>query len=342
MYLMKGLLARGHCAACACRPGSAMAERCEREDVQHYEISMRGELDLPAALRLRGVARELDTQIIHAHTAHAHPMAAIAALGRSGCHCVVSRRVDFALKRNPLSKLKYRFGVDRYIAISQAVRQVMIGGGVRADRIAVAHSGIDLARFDVEFNEDLRSELGIPPGAAVVGNIAALVDHKGQRYLLDAVPLVLEHRPEAWFVIAGDGELREPLERQAADLGIAGRVLFLGYRSDVPSLLKMFDVFVMPSHLEGLCTSLLDAMAMGLPIVATDAGGIPEIVRDGVNGLTVPAKNPPALAEAIVAMIGDPERAARLAGEGRRIAGEEFSSDVMVEKTLAVYRELLL
>ena len=341
MYLMQGLLERGHKVACACRPSSAMADRCRENGIEYHEVKMRSEADVGAAAKLRGLVRKLDAQVIHAHTAHAHALAAMAALGVSGCKCVVSRRVDFALRRNPLSRLKYRAGVDRYIAISQAVRQVMIDGGVRPERISVAHSGIDLGRFDVSFNTNLRHELGIPPEALIVGNIAALVDHKGQTYLIDAVPDVLDRCPAARFIIAGDGELREPLERQAAERGVADRVMFLGYREDVPSLLNMFDVLVMSSHLEGLCTSLLDAMAMELPIAAAAAGGIPEIVRDGVNGLLVEVKNPPALARAIVELIEDRDKASRLAEEGRRIVEREFSSDAMVEKTLSVYRELL-
>lgn len=341
LYLMRGLLARGHWAACACRPGSAMEQACDREGIQAFAVEMRSELAVRAALRLRKVAAAEAYQVLHAHTAHAHTIAALAAWGLDGPRCVVSRRVDFAVGRSLFSRLKYRHGVDRYIAISHAVRQVLLDGGVPPEKVRIAHSGIDVTRFDVPVNTGLRAELGLPPDGVVVGNIAALVDHKGQKYLVDAVPEVLRRCPHAWFVIAGDGELAGALKQQAIDRGVAGRVLFLGYRKDVPDLLNLFDVFVMSSHMEGLCTSLLDAMAMRVPIVATKAGGIPEIVRDGVNGLLVESKNPPALAEGIVRLLDDRALAARLAEGGRRVVVEEFSADAMVEKTLSVYREVL-
>ena len=341
MYLMKGLIARGHHATCACRPGSAMLQKCQAEGIEAFTVAMRSELDLCSGLKLRRIARQQQAQIVHAHTAHAHTMAAMAALGRRDCRCVVSRRVDFAVGKTYLSRLKYRTGVDRYIAISQAVRRVMIYGGVQPDKIGIAHSGIDLERFEGPFDENLKAGLGLPDNAVVVGNVAALVDHKGQKYLLDAVPAVMEQCPDAWFLIAGDGELRGPLERQAAELGIAGRVRFLGYRKDVPDLLNMFDVFVMSSHMEGLCTSLLDAMAMRLPVVATNAGGIPEIVRDGETGLLVESKNPAAIAEGIVKLIKDRQLAARLSERGRQVVEEEFSAGAMVDKTLAIYQDLL-
>jgi len=258
---------------------------------------------------------------------------------RSGAKCIVSRRVDFPIGKGLFSGLKYRYGVDRYIAISRAVKDVMTRGGVAAERIAVVHSGIDPARFDGIVPADHREEFGIARDELVVGNVAALVDHKGQRYLIDAVPYVLAELPRTRFVIVGEGELRDELVAQAKPYG--DRVIFTGFRTDVGSLMLFFDLFVMSSHMEGLCTSLLDAMSLGCPVVATRAGGIPEIVESGVDGVLVEPRNPKALADAIVALLRQPEERARLARAGKDKVAREFTADAMVEGTVKVYLEVL-
>jgi glycosyltransferase involved in cell wall biosynthesis len=168
-----------------------------------------------------------------------------------------------------------------------------------------------------------------------------MADHKGQRYLIEAVPDVLREFPAAKFVIVGDGELRSDLEARAARLGIEDSVVFAGFRNDVPEILRVFDVFVMSSYLEGLCTSIMDAMATGIPVVASDAGGIPEIVQNEVNGLLVPARKPSTLAEAILRMLNNPKEAAKFARAGRRTVEEKFTVDTMVEGNIPVYDELL-
>src|SRR5204863_8679542 len=147
-------------------------------------------------------------------------------------------------------------------------------------------------------------------------NVAALVPHKGQRYLIDAAHLVVRQIPDARFVILGEGELREHLEKQVKDHHLEKHVLLPGFRTDVLGCLKTFDLFVMSSVTEGLGTSLLDAMAASRPIVATTAGGIPEIVEDGVTGLLVPPRDHGALAAAIVRMLKDDAARRRLGDAG--------------------------
>ena len=181
--------------------------------------------------------------------------------------------------------------------------------------------------------------LGIPDGAPVVGNVAALTGHKDHATLLEAAGIVLRRRPEARFVIVGEGPLRRELEARVREGGLAGRVVFAGFRDDVDRLLPAFDVFCLSSHLEGLGTSLLDAMAFGRPVVATAAGGIPEAVEDGSTGVVVPVRDPVALAQALLALLDDPDRRRRLGAAGRKRFLERFTADRMVEETLRVYEE---
>jgi len=341
LYLTTGLKARGHEAVVACQPGSPMAERARAAGLEVAEVGMRGEADFRAVLALRRLLRRGGFDIVHMHTSHAHALGcAAAALARRG-RTVVSRRVDFGVATNLISGFKYRHGVDRFIAISQAVRQALVDGGVAPDKVAVVHSGIDLSRFDGVTAGGLREEFAVPADARVVGNVAAMADHKGQRYLLAAMPRVLAAEPRARLFVVGDGELRGALEAQTRELALGEAVTFAGFRTDVPQWLALFDVFVMSSHLEGLCTSVLDALAMRRPVVATAAGGLPEIIRHEATGLLVPPKEPGPLADAILRLLRDRELGRRLAEAGRRHVEQEFSAESMVEGTLRVYHEVM-
>jgi glycosyltransferase involved in cell wall biosynthesis len=337
LYLTTGLKQRGHGVTVACQPGSPLAERAREAGLDVVEVRMRGEADFVAVWALRKLIRRGGFDLVHMHTSHAHSLGcAAAALARRG-KCIVSRRVDFGVAKNAISAFKYHHGVDRFIAISEAIRGVLVAGGVAADRISVVHSGIDLARFEGVRPGGFREEFGVAPDAPVIGNVAAMADHKGQRYLVAAMPRVLEREPKARLFILGDGELRGPLESQVRELGLGAAVTFTGFRTDVPQWLAFFDVFVMSSHLEGLCTSVLDALAMRRPVVASAAGGLPEIIIHERTGLLVPPKEPAPLADAIVRVLHDRELGRRLAEAGRRRVEEHFSAESMVEGTIAVY-----
>jgi glycosyltransferase involved in cell wall biosynthesis len=181
----------------------------------------------------------------------------------------------------------------------------------------------------------------LPHGAPVVGNVAALVPHKGQRYLIEAARQVVREIPDIRFVILGEGELREQLERQINEHHLQKHVLMPGFRTDVIGCIKGFDLLAMSSVTEGLGTSLLDAMACAKPIVATTAGGIPEIVEEGVNGLLVPPRDAASLAAAIVRLLRDAPLRQRMGAAGLARVTERFTVERMVEATAAVYDRLL-
>jgi glycosyltransferase involved in cell wall biosynthesis len=202
------------------------------------------------------------------------------------------------------------------------------------------HEGIDVEHVLAAPAVNVHEAFFLPHGAPVVGNIAALVPHKGQRYLIDAAHLVVQQVPDARFVILGEGELREHLEKQVHEHHLEKHVLLPGFRMDVLGCLKGFDLFAMSSVTEGLGTSLLDAMAASRPIVATTAGGIPEIVEDGVNGLLVPPRDHHALAGAIVRALHDPALRRRLGDAGFARVNERFTVEKMVAATAGVYERV--
>jgi L-malate glycosyltransferase len=250
---------------------------------------------------------------------------------------IASRRVDFRMKGNTLSRWKYR-QVDCFICASDAIRQLLLSDGVEPSRAITVHEGIDLERVEAAPPAKLHEELWLPHHAPVVGNVAALVPHKGQRHLIEAATLVLRQVPDARFVIAGEGELREPLERAIKENRLEKHVLLAGFRPDVLSVHKAFDIFVMSSVTEGLGTSLLDAMACGKPVVATTAGGMPEVVVDGRTGPLVPPRDHAAMADAIVRLLTDPALRGEMAAAALARVRARFSVERMVEETLNVYR----
>jgi glycosyltransferase involved in cell wall biosynthesis len=291
-------------------------------------------------LGIAAEARRAGATHLHLHSAHAQTLGLLASrLGAPGA-VVVTRRVDFVPRRHVFNRWKYGGGVSLFVAISTAIRDILLAFGVPPERLRLVPSGVDFAPAPEGAGAAVRRELGVAQGQLLVGNVGALVDHKGQRYLVEAAALVLRERPDARFAIVGEGELEADLKARAKALGLGGRLLFTGFRRDVPAILDALDLFVMSSHLEGLGTIVLDALAAGKPVVGTRAGGIPEIIEHGSHGLLVPPRNPAALAAAILRVLADPALAARLASQGRARALEGFSADAMVAGNLAVYREL--
>jgi glycosyltransferase involved in cell wall biosynthesis len=288
------------------------------------------------------VIKKLQPDVIHAHDAHGVAMASLAlSLGAASARngeppLVVSRRVDFHLRGNSFSRWKHR-QVDCFIAASEAIRQMLVADGVPDERTVTVHEGIDVDHVRAVPAVNVHEMFFLPHNAPVVGNIAALVPHKGQRHLIEAAHIVVQRLPDVRFVLLGEGELREQLERLVRDYHLEKHVRLPGFRTDVLGCLKSFDVFVMSSVTEGLGTSLLDAMACARPIVATRAGGIPEVVEDGVTGVLVPPRDHRAMADAIVALIEDRERCASMGGAGLARVNARFTVERMVAGTAAVY-----
>ena len=197
------------------------------------------------------------------------------------------------------------------MAASEAIRRMLVGDGVPAEQTVTVHEGIDVEHVLAIPPVNVHETFFLPHQAPVVGNVAALVPHKGQRYLIEAAHLVVQKIPDVRFVILGEGELREHLEHLVREHHLEKHVLLPGFRTDVIGCIKGFDLFVMSSVTEGLGTSLLDAMACSKAIVATRAGGIPEVVDDGVNGLLVEPGDHHAMADAIVATAGRRHEARR-------------------------------
>lgn len=337
-----GLRAAGHRAMLVAHPDGELRRRAA-EGLEFLPLAPRSEMDLSAAWRLSRAIKRLRPDVVHAHDPHAVAMASLALnMSRQPKRAplVAARRVDFRLRGNALSRWKYD-QVDRFICASDAIRKILVANGLDPSRAVTVHEGIDLGRVAAAPPAALHEELWLPHGSPIVGNVAALVPHKGQRHLVEAAALVVREVPDARFVIAGEGELRESLEHQIKSHNLEKHVILAGFRPDVLSLHKAFDIFVMSSVMEGLGTSLLDAMACGKPVVATTAGGMPEVVEDGKSGLLVPPRDDRALAKAIIRLLKDEPLRQRMGAAGMSLANTRFSAERMVAETLDVYADVV-
>jgi L-malate glycosyltransferase len=340
---LMGLRALGHRTMLVAHSEGELRQRAA-EGLDLVPLAPKTELDLTAAWRLSRLLRQLKPDVIHAHDPHGVAMAALALSMSTQIvkpPLVASRRVDFHLRGNSLSRWKYR-QVDCFICASEAIRQMLVGDGVPESRAVTVHEGIDIERVERADPANLHGEFWLPHHAPIVGNVAALVPHKGQRHLIDAAKAVVLQMPDIRFIIAGEGELRPALERQIRDYHLEKHVLLAGFRPDVLSLHKAFDIFVMSSLTEGLGTSLLDAMAAGKPIVATRAGGIPEVVAHEETGVLVPPRDHDAMAEAIVRLLKDDTLRRKMGDAGRARARSLFSAERMVQNTLNVYQRVAM
>jgi glycosyltransferase involved in cell wall biosynthesis len=343
LNLLVGLNERRITCHLVCQPDSPMAQKAREAGLSVFPIFMHGEADPRACYRIRNLIKTFHYDILHSHTSHAHTLAFLASIGYRVCR-LVTRRVDFSIFRHSflrLSGIKYRYMADYYIAISRKIKDVMVADGVAAERIFVVHSGVDLKRFAGVSGEHLTTEFNLTPGEKVVINVAHLAGHKGQQFLVRAIPRVVEKFPRVRFFIVGKGELLAELQALAASLGITRELVFTGFRSDVGAFYKIADLFVMSSVQEGLGTAVLDALAEGKAVVATDCGGIPEIIHDGETGRLVEPANPEALAQGIIDVLRHPESASQMADRGRALVQNQFSIETMAENNLAVYRMLL-
>lgn len=341
VYLMQGLRQQRIPNFLSCPARSALYRQAQRFNLTVFPIPMRGELDLFSAIRLAQLINNLKINILHCHSGHAHAIGFISTMFTKKCSLVVTRRVDFYTGKNVLSRIKYGAKIDKIIAVSSGVKNVLIEDRIAAGKITVVHDGIDLRYFQGCPKERyLYQEFGIDDRTPVVGNVAALAPHKHQQNLLAAAKIVLQEIPAVRFLIVGEGELKEELKELARELGIEQKVFFTGFRDDVPQILSILDLFVVSSYLEGLGSSTLEAMAAGLPVVATRTGGIPEIVQDGVNGLLVPPRDSRELAAAMITLLRDENKRRNMGIAGKKIV-ENFSVEKMVEGNIHVYEQVV-
>jgi glycosyltransferase involved in cell wall biosynthesis len=330
LLLLLGLRDRGHEPFLIGSPGSPLVEKARAAGLAVAAISMAADWDVRAARRIRARMRAWGVDLVHAHDARSHALAMIALIGRTDVPLVVTRRVPFP----PRSiRLKYGPRVTRFIAISNAVRDAMVAGGIDASRITVVHSGIPSRSHSVE-PRDWRAELGWPADSVLCGIVGAMTAEKGIDTLTAiaaALPPAVKSRVRVVLLGGSSTGTQE----------ISGMTVHsAGFVSDIDPAVAGLDMLWHPSKAEGLGTSIIDAMSLGVPPIAFRVGGIPEVIDHEQCGLLVPAGDSAAFAAAAARLADDPDLRKRLSLEARARA-KSFDAAEMTKGTEAVYQAVL-
>lgn len=321
---------------------SAVAERMNTSGITITGFRSRGILDLALAKKIAELCRKERFDLLHTHDSHAHSAAVLSAsLFGNTTPVIVSRRVDFAISASPFSRWKYNHpSVKRIICVSDMIRQITEKDIRNKDVLRVVHSGIDLARYHVVTDKrQLHRELALPEGTKIIGNLSALADHKDYPTFLRTAAEVLKHRKDVFFVIAGEGPEEASIRSMISELGLTEKVKLLGFRKDVPQVMKCLDLFLITSSTEGLGTIVLEAFAAGVPVVATAAGGIPELVKEGFTGLLAPVGDAETLTKQVLRIFADAPLTTELISRATATV-QTFTFEQTAAKTLSIYHEV--
>lgn len=346
LNLMLGLRAKGYEQACVVRYDSEFAERLQQEGITILTWQKALPIFGSGYRPILAFDKDFQADIVHAHTGNAHTLAFNGFAGKKPV--VVTRRVDFPVKQNARSQKKYQHNKLHFVAISNAIAMILKAGGVSENNISVIPSGIDPKRFvgnndfpNEVHRQNWRSQWKASKQTFVFGMVGSYVDHKDPLNLVRAAGHLREEWKDFRVILIGDGDLRPELEREISELGLTENVILTGWQNNVGPLLSGLDAFVMPSKMEGLCTSLLDAQAVGLPCVACAAGGIPDIIEDGYNGLLAPPQSPSALADSMLRLSQSQEMCHQFVEAGKRKVEENFTTERMVDRYVDLYDKIL-
>jgi len=343
LFLAKKLAERGVNVLFAASRGSAMLERVMEAGLPYWPLRTRSQLNPAGVWGLSRAISRFRPHILHLHSSRAHGLGVVTAslFGERRPKIVVHRRVDFQPRgKMAFNSFKYKVP-DLYIAISKRVMSAL-EGFVPQEKMALVYSGVEPADTDPARRERVRAEFGTTPDAVLIGSVGALVEHKDFSTFIRAASIVHSARPEARFVVFGEGPERSRLEAKIEESGLEGCFTLAGFREQAPEDISAFDIFVVSSSSEGLGTSALDAMNYAIPVIASDSGGLAELIEHGRNGLLFPSGDEGRLAEMIVFMIDDISRRLELGRRAQNLFYRKFTSDRMADEVLYIYRSRVL
>ena len=335
--------ARYRAILCLFRPGW-IQEHTENRGVRTYVIPTQGMFDWRWVLRVKRLLKDEHVDLIHAHEFDANVQGTfVAAL--SGVPLVATVHGKNYFWEKLRRRLAYQW-VSRnatMVAVSENLKQFIVEKvGVDSGHVKVVYNGVDLLpHCGPDDIDQCRKELDLPTGDQIVGVVGNLYPVKGHQYLIAAIPAVLAKCPNTTFIFAGRGQLEGELKEQVHQLGVAPKVRFLGLRQDIPRILAVLHAFVLPSLSEGLSMAILEAMVAGKPVIATDVGGNPELVEDSETGYLVPSQNSQALADRLISLLMNRDRALQFGKVGQLRAQGQFSLRTMVREYQGIYDQCI-
>ncbi len=343
LVLATTLISRGHRVIVSCRPDNLLAEKCAANSVPVAPVGFpeRGKL-LENVRRLKEIVRKENIDIVHTNTNYDRTAGALAArLG--GARHVANVHSYHSISHNLTHRIRNRYWTDSFIALGEGAKEILIRDGIPAGKIDIVRLGLDPDANvrSPELGARVRAEFGIGDEDILVGNVGRLVPFKGQEYLLRSFATLTPRHPAARLMIVGDGELDGALRRQAAALSLGDRVIFTGFRDDIPSLYSAMDVYAHSSVEGGGETfpfAVLQALAYGLPTVVTNVGEVGAMVEEGVTGFAVRDRDEEAFAGALGRFLSDAALRESMGRKGRELMMRRFTSEVMASAVEDVYR----
>ncbi len=342
-YLAETLHQQGISAPIVCPEKSALAAYAQKRklDVLCYRKPF-GKWS--AIAQLASICRKARPDLIHLHDSHAHTIAWLAHVVRLiNTPLIVSRRVDFPVGNHLLSRKKYNHpAIRKIICVSHAIRKIISPAIREKEKLCVIHDGLDFSRFEnSKKTGKFKKELGLPDEAFLIGNVAALAPHKDYpTFVRTAILLLKKGYPFHFAIVGADGGCQTQVEQLIKNSGFSQRFHLTGFRQDIPEILPDLDLFLFTSKTEGLGSSLLDALYCKVPVVATAAGGIPEIIRHEKNGLLCPVGDVKSIAAAVERLFSEPSLRNRLIFEGKKQV-QAFSVEAMAAQTAEAYTTAL-
>jgi len=333
-----------------CLFSAPFVEVAARAGINALSVPMRSKADFGVVRKLAAQIRGGRYDIVHTHGVRANLLGRLAArqAGKkrkviTTVHSLLEKDYQGIINRcaNNLAERSTRCLTDRFIAVSQGLKDRLVAGGIPADIVTVIHNGIllDDIKPSGAAGQAVKERLSIGDGD-LVGIVARLHAVKGHRYFIEAAREVLQQRPRARFLIVGDGPYRPVLENLIGGMGLNDKVIFTGFIEDIYSLMAELDLLVISSLWEGFGLTAIEAMVLGVPVVATEVGGLPEVVQHGETGLLAPPANSASLAKSIAWMMDHPREAGEMAAKGGDIVRRKFSAAEMARRTVDLYRKV--
>jgi glycosyltransferase involved in cell wall biosynthesis len=334
---------RGYRMMIACRPDSKIFTAAKERGIPVFALAMRASIDPLASMHCLRILRNNGIDLLHTHSSTDSWVCSPAAR-KLGLPVVRSRHVSTPISKGSLSRFLYMKLADRVITSGDTIRGEMVEvNGYDPRRIFSIPAGIDEKRFSREmWPDDARGELNIGKDDYLIGIVSILRSWKGHSYLLEAFKSLQDRIPNLKLVIAGSGPQEKNLRNFIQENGLTGKAIMTGFREDVPRILKALDLFILPSFSNEATSQVIpQAMAMGVFVISTSAGGIGEVVTDGKTGRLIPPRDVPALSEAILWAYRHREECREMARKARELVLKEFTLTRMIEKTESVYLGLL-
>ena len=342
-YLVQELNKIGVKNYLAIRKGSELENFCKLNGFQYFYATYSNSFDILSALKVKEICNSMGIDIIHMHTSNAHGIGVLSVLFGNKTRMILSRRVDFRLKSNLLSQWKYNhIAIKRILCVSTKIKEIMQQEVVNKDKCITVYSGIDVSKFtpSVAGENQLRTEFKISSEYVLIGNTSALVNHKDYFTFIDTISHLINSKTKVHAFIIGEGSLKVELQDYIKEKGLDKDITFAGFRNDIKNILPCLDIFLMTSKEEGLGTSILDAFCAKVPVVATKAGGIPEMVVHQQTGMLAHIGDSKTLAQYVTTLINNPELKAKIIFNALETV-QKFSKEATAAKTFEIYKQVL-